>query len=153
MLISILLPALNKAREQANMVKCLSNQRQIGQAFLMHAGEHRNYVPTAGLIHPPFNATPVGLRDTAKVKYMYYNDGATQRPLPMNAALATYMGQKMPDTKAEIQAALDSGPARDVFTCPTQAREGMKMGNILRDFTWGDSPIVWSSYIFNEEPL
>ena len=153
LLISILLPALNKAREQANMVKCLSNLRQIGQAFTMHAAEHRNYVPTAGLIHPPYNASPAGLQDARKQKYMYYKDGANERPLPMNAALAHYMGQSMPDLKAELQAAMDSGPAREVFTCPTQAREGMTMGNMLRDFSWGDSPPIWSSYIFNEEPL
>jgi prepilin-type processing-associated H-X9-DG protein len=153
LLISILLPSLNRAREQANMIKCASNLRQIGQAFLMHAAEHRNYVPTAGLIHPPYAATPAGLQDAKKVKYMYYRDGAVERPMPMNAALAHYMGQSMPDTKAELQAAMDSGPAREVFTCPTQAREGMKQGNILRDFSWGDSPLIWTSYIFNEEPL
>src|SRR5687768_4595333 len=71
LLIAILMPALSKAREQANMVKCMSNMRQIGQAYIMHAQEHRNHVPTAGLIHRPYNATPAGLRDSAKVKYKY----------------------------------------------------------------------------------
>lgn len=152
-LIAILLPALNRAREQANMIKCLSNQRQIGQAFLMHAAEHRNYVPTAGLIHPPYSASPQGLRDAAKVKYMYYKEGSIERPLPMNAALATYFGQKIrTDSRAELQQDMDSGPARELFTCPTQAREGMRQGSMLRDFGW-EAPPIWSSYIFNEEPL
>src|SRR4051812_34236594 len=36
LLVSILLPALGRAREQANRVACLSNIRQIGIAFRMY---------------------------------------------------------------------------------------------------------------------
>ncbi len=41
-LIAILLPALNKAREQANTVACLSNLRQIGLALAMYRAESRD---------------------------------------------------------------------------------------------------------------
>src|SRR6476469_4996091 len=37
LLISILLPSLNKAREQANRIKCASNLRQIAMAGMMYA--------------------------------------------------------------------------------------------------------------------
>ena len=45
LLISILLPSLNRARETANRVKCGSNLRQIGQAMFMYATESRGLIP------------------------------------------------------------------------------------------------------------
>ena len=45
MLIAILLPALNRAREQANRVKCASNMRQLGQAMMMYANTNANHYP------------------------------------------------------------------------------------------------------------
>jgi len=42
LLISILLPALNRAREAANRVKCSSNLRQVGLAMLMYANAEKN---------------------------------------------------------------------------------------------------------------
>jgi prepilin-type N-terminal cleavage/methylation domain-containing protein len=52
-LISLLLPALNGARRQAQQVACLSNLRQIGQAGTMFANEHRQHLPLAGTLWPP----------------------------------------------------------------------------------------------------
>lgn len=46
LLISILLPALGKAREAANQAVCLSNQRQLAYAALLFAQEHGGYLPT-----------------------------------------------------------------------------------------------------------
>ena len=44
-LIGILLPALSKAREQANIVKCSSNLRQIGQAIFIYEANNSGSLP------------------------------------------------------------------------------------------------------------
>ena len=45
LLISILLPTLNRARESARTVKCLSNLRQIGVTSVMYAGDWKGVLP------------------------------------------------------------------------------------------------------------
>jgi len=45
LLISILLPALNKAREAAKQTACLSNMRQIGLAMVMYTNDNRGMYP------------------------------------------------------------------------------------------------------------
>jgi prepilin-type N-terminal cleavage/methylation domain-containing protein/prepilin-type processing-associated H-X9-DG protein len=44
-LISILLPVISKAREQARRTACLSNLRQVHLAFHMYAQSHKDQVP------------------------------------------------------------------------------------------------------------
>jgi prepilin-type N-terminal cleavage/methylation domain-containing protein len=45
LLISILLPSLNRAREAANRVKCASNLRQIGQAIFLYSNDNHGMYP------------------------------------------------------------------------------------------------------------
>ena len=46
-LISILLPALQKARESASTIKCAANLRSIGQGLAAYAAENNGYLPFA----------------------------------------------------------------------------------------------------------
>jgi prepilin-type N-terminal cleavage/methylation domain-containing protein len=48
LLVSILLPALNKARAAANKVACASNIRQLTVATLIYANENKQVFPRAG---------------------------------------------------------------------------------------------------------
>jgi prepilin-type N-terminal cleavage/methylation domain-containing protein/prepilin-type processing-associated H-X9-DG protein len=50
LLISILLPALNAARRQADRVKCLAGLQQIGQAYHLYAVDNQGWWPV-GLHH------------------------------------------------------------------------------------------------------
>ncbi len=45
LLIGILLPALNRAREQANLVTCQTHLRQIGQAIAIYAIDYQGSLP------------------------------------------------------------------------------------------------------------
>jgi prepilin-type N-terminal cleavage/methylation domain-containing protein/prepilin-type processing-associated H-X9-DG protein len=47
-LIAVLLPALNRAREQSKKVQCLSNLRQLGLAFVMYCNENKMALPAPG---------------------------------------------------------------------------------------------------------
>jgi prepilin-type N-terminal cleavage/methylation domain-containing protein/prepilin-type processing-associated H-X9-DG protein len=62
LLISILLPSLNRARETANRVKCASNLRQIGQAILLYSNDNKGPYPrTAYSGVATSSATTVGV--------------------------------------------------------------------------------------------
>jgi len=54
-LISILLPALNKAREQARIVACQSNERQIVMALIMYTNENKQLLIVPPRVGQDFN--------------------------------------------------------------------------------------------------
>lgn len=44
-LIGVLLPALQRVRDQANQIKCMANLRTIGQAIFMYASDNKGILP------------------------------------------------------------------------------------------------------------
>jgi prepilin-type processing-associated H-X9-DG protein len=44
-LVGVLLPALQRARAQANLIACQSNLRQIGQAIIIYVGDNQGTLP------------------------------------------------------------------------------------------------------------
>ena len=51
-LASMLLPALNQARERARTATCVNNQKQLGTIFVMYAGDFRDILPPAAIKDP-----------------------------------------------------------------------------------------------------
>ena len=46
-LASMLLPALNQAREKGKAISCMNNMKQIGNMFVMYIGDNEGYFPLA----------------------------------------------------------------------------------------------------------
>ena len=59
LLISLLLPALNKARERARMIKCASNLKTLATAVMMYASENRGALPPAWAVAVSNGSSPV----------------------------------------------------------------------------------------------
>ena len=51
-LASMLLPALNKARERANAIQCTNNLKQLGTAMLLYGVDYSSYFPPAAVSSP-----------------------------------------------------------------------------------------------------
>jgi len=58
-LVGILLPTLARARENANRIACMSNVRQIANAFVMYTHENRQWFPSPAVFGGP-GATALG---------------------------------------------------------------------------------------------
>ena len=58
LLIAILMPALSKAREQANAVKCMSNQRNLGNALVLFTQDHKGWMVKAWFNESPYPGGP-----------------------------------------------------------------------------------------------
>jgi prepilin-type N-terminal cleavage/methylation domain-containing protein/prepilin-type processing-associated H-X9-DG protein len=46
-LVGVLLPALSRARQQANLVKCQANLRSLGQGIAIYSAQNKGYLPSS----------------------------------------------------------------------------------------------------------
>src|SRR5882757_6218907 len=82
-LIAILLPALNAAKERANRVKCASHLRQLGQAISVYANDNRNQYPRVRYIQGGIARFFTGSRSD--------NPFATGDPVPNDVTAALFL--------------------------------------------------------------
>src|SRR4051812_488678 len=59
-LVSLLLPALNRARDQANRTACISNIRQLMIGFIMYAQQNKDKCPLGSRADNPGNVDIAG---------------------------------------------------------------------------------------------
>jgi hypothetical protein len=79
LLLTILAPSLDRAKDLARPAVCLSQTRSISQAGGVHAASHDRRLPLAGLIWG-HEATPEGLGDRGENCYTYYSAGRPAAP-------------------------------------------------------------------------
>ncbi len=82
LLISILLPAMNKARDYARSVQCLSNLRQLGHASQMYSVDNKNvlcpaYMPTGTLEELLFKYVGAKMKSTYVAPDVFYCPAAS----------------------------------------------------------------------------
>ena len=117
LLISILLPSLNRARETANRVKCASNLRQIGQAILLYSNDNRGAYPrsVANLASATDSCTwgtVAGGSDTfAGTPATATPGAATNRPTNNDVTASLFLLLRTQDITSEV------------FTCPSSNGE------------------------------
>jgi prepilin-type N-terminal cleavage/methylation domain-containing protein/prepilin-type processing-associated H-X9-DG protein len=144
LLISILLPSLNRAREQANRIKCASNLRSIAQHGFMYANNDTRtgqkfprtyYTPTGNLTN-----TTVGNAAGSKQSYSATTPGIVGNN---NTLASFYQLLKATDLTTEV------------FVCPSSNAERDKVGVDLQNYSnWGrNSPAIKyiqvNSYSYN----
>lgn len=104
-LIGILLPALSRAKDQGNTIKCLANLRSIGAAFVQYVNNHDGALPyvDADMAWKPWAA-------------QFYGTGTPTQPWHYNNVhrhLMKYLGGRYNADNHTI-ITLDSG----IFRCP-----------------------------------
>ncbi len=165
LLIAILLPSLNRAREAGRRVQCLSNLRSLGQATMMFATENKGFLPTGAggspaIISPngsgTISPTPAEAEAAQSYDWIAWRraiDPIDGRPATdvMNlnithSGLAKYMGAKLKQTTPA--AANSAAPSLEsVFRCPSDNLEQRPKNSIDRN---GGRGLYRYSYSMNQ---
>lgn len=130
-LVGILLPALSRAREQAQRLKCLSNVRQLGMALSMYASENKDCVPLTIVATGVTTTSPVGV-DANNLEmwwsYMAYFKNATkQRVTGLGKLTSMKLLKQAPQT----------------YFCPKEDRTGL---------VYDLSPTADNPWAYNQDP-
>lgn len=134
LLISLILPALGKAREAGRVVKCLANMKQIALGTVAYAQDYKDQI------------WPVALRNTAGARYWPPNDAPNpdDRDVALWAQRVNADGTRAPGLMYEYL-----GNAHAVAECPTNKRRAVNGSE--RTNLWASRTGVMFDYTMLDE--
>jgi prepilin-type N-terminal cleavage/methylation domain-containing protein/prepilin-type processing-associated H-X9-DG protein len=115
LLISILLPSLNRARENAKQLTCLSNMRQLGVAFSMYVDGNKGRFPTSG----------VGGGGWTPADWIFWEDVGPNRRLE-DSAIARYLAKPI---------------KKEYFRCPSDVLEARPAPGVYK-FSYSSNYLI-----------
>ncbi|MBC8107959.1 MAG: DUF1559 domain-containing protein [Anaerolineae bacterium] len=107
-LVGILLPALSRARERGNQVKCMANLKQIGLAMQIYTNDNKGMMPYGIAVKDKT------YYDGNSTGYLYQGETADWTTL-----LANVMNRRGTSYADQPASGSNNLGARAVFTCPT----------------------------------
>jgi prepilin-type N-terminal cleavage/methylation domain-containing protein len=140
LLISILLPALSKARYQANIVACESNLRQIGLSTIMYCNDNHGQLPPAFRQGVSYYGWPdsISAVQSGLTFVPPYDPGANIGRLLATGYLGTTPFSWL---NTAFSSRIADGNFLKIRFCPGQDPQGKAVTN--GNFPWG------STYMFN----
>jgi prepilin-type processing-associated H-X9-DG protein len=140
LLIAILLPALNAAREQAKTTQCLSNLRQVASGIQMYAAEQKGF-----LIPAWTRRQPAGGRGEENYATLLAAMGYLKSPSQLDF-IPPQGGEVFPGETA-FDAPASEGLTRSVFYCPNGILE-KDLGGTPQSKTDGNNSVPWRRQSF-----
>jgi len=133
LLISILLPSLNRAREAANRVKCQSNLSQIGKAILLYSNENHGSYPRTYYVQAAADGPVINGQMAISANDPFSGAGISNANFKNNVPEALFLLLRTEDISSAVFVCPSSNAQADTFS------GGTNTALVQIDFT---SPIV-----------
>lgn len=129
LLISILLPALGRARASANNVKCMSNLKQIGIAIRFYTGQNKDTLP-----YGDWNGTRLDGQDAANA-----GNRASRWHMLLQNAMNSRAGANWNEATTS---GANTSKLREAFMCPDAPGDYAKDSFVSGVVHYGSHPVL-----------
>ncbi|MEI8247264.1 MAG: type II secretion system protein, partial [Lentisphaerota bacterium] len=116
-LASMLLPALNKARERGKAISCLNNMKQLGSAFIQYTDDYQGYaIDSVASGNYMFGPTTPAMYNQTLCPYLNYKPFASSAGLP-SAPTALCASGRLDGTFNAVRANTLPNPSYAMNSC------------------------------------